>query len=119
MIEKLPYDKTSAESMTYDFLSKELTYHPELPQFSAEDLAARKDDRDFWQQLSEHLDCFRICDNCGRPMIEGYCVDDCDTYCSEVCMHEQYKEDVCKKLFDEGTAYYTVWYEDSISYNKE
>lgn len=30
---------------TYEFISKELTYHPELPQFSAEELAARKGDR--------------------------------------------------------------------------
>ncbi len=103
---------------TYDFISKELTYHPEMPQFSAKELVARRDDEEFWQELSEHLDCFRICDNCGRPMIEGYCVDDCDAYCSEVCIREQYKEDVYKELFEEGTAYNTVWYEDSISYNK-
>ena len=101
------------------FISKELTYHPELPQLSTEELAARKDDEEFWQELTESLDCFRVCDNCGRPMIEGFCVDDCDTYCSETCLHEQYDDEKYKAIFDEGTAYYTVWYEDSVSYNIE
>ncbi len=103
----------------YNFISEELSYHPELPQFSAEELFARRDDERFWQELSEDLDCFRICDNCGHPMIEGYCVDDCDTYCSEACLHGRYDDDEYQELFENNVAYYTTWYEDSVSYNKE
>ncbi len=111
--------KELSNTDTYNFISNELTYHPELPQYSVEKLAAHKDDEEFWLELSESLDCFRICDNCGRPMIEGFCVDDCDTYCSKACLHEQYDDEEYKELLKDGTAYYTVWYEDSVSYNNE
>ena len=39
----------------YEFISEELTYYPELPQFTAEELIARKDDNDSWEELEEQL----------------------------------------------------------------
>ena len=60
----------------YVFLSNEIAKHPELQQWTPEELFAKESDFDFWDELSEHLDCLRICDACNRPMIEGYCIDD-------------------------------------------
>lgn len=33
---------------TYDFISRGLTYHPELPQFSAKELAAPQGRKQYW-----------------------------------------------------------------------
>lgn len=115
----MKYMKELTNADTFVFISKELTYYPELPQFSADELANRRDDEEFWRELSEHLDCIRVCDNCGRPMIEGFCVNDCDSYCSEACLREQYTDEEYKKIFEDDIAYYTVWYEDSFAYNND
>lgn len=69
----------------------------------------------FWEQLGEHLDCFRVCDECGRPMIEGYVVDGGAVYCSEICLNKHISE---YDFTDNGDTYYTVWYEDSITYKE-
>ena len=68
------------------------------------------------ENLSEELDCFRICDECGKPMIEGYVVDGCNTYCSEDCLHKHITEDEFLSLFDNGNGdtYWTTWYEESL-----
>ena len=107
----------------FDFISSELNYHPELSQHSREELKAKCDDESFWLELQEHLDCFRICDICGRPIVEGYVVDDGrEIYCSESCLLKNYKKEQIKEIFQDangiGTSYYTNWYEESISYNK-
>ena len=66
-----------------------------------------------------HLDCFRVCEECGHPMIEGYVVDGCDTYCSKECLHKHITEDEFNAQYnnEDGNTYWTTWYEDSLSYN--
>ena len=72
----------------YDFISKEISKHPELQSVTKEDLMKHEDDFDYWDELCERLDCLRICDACQRPMIEGFCIDDGrEHYCSEQCLH--------------------------------
>lgn len=75
---------------------------------------------DFWDSLSEYLDCFRVCDECGRPMIEGYVVHGCDTYCSDECLHKHLTDEEFNILYDDGNGdtYWTTWYEDSITYRR-
>ena len=100
---------------TYDFISEELTYHPELPQYSPEELAARKDDMDFWSNLEEQLDCFRICDVCGEPMLEGFLVCGSMHYCSEECLQRDWTEeeylDLCED--EDNDTFWTTWFDNS------
>lgn len=67
-----------------------------------------------------YMDCFRICDECGKPMIEGYVVDGCDAYCSDECLHKHLTDKEFDHLYNDGSGdtYWTTWYEDSITYNK-
>lgn len=98
----------------YVFLSNEIAKHPELQQWTPEELFAKESDFDFWDELSEHLDSLRICDACNRPMIEGYCIDDGqEHYCSDDCLHSYYSEEEYIEMSDdeEGNSYWTVWWE--------
>lgn len=98
----------------YTFLSNEIAKYPELQQWTAEELLAKESDFDFWDELSEHLDCLRICDICHRPMIEGYCIDDGRAhYCSDDCLHHDYSDEEFQVVYDdgEGNSYWTVWWE--------
>lgn len=103
----------------YDFLKAEILCHPELEKRFKIDLEHVDDDA-FWEELIEKLDCFTICDVCGKPMIEGYIMNGTH-YCSDACLHEDYTDEQLEELLtDESTeCYYTNWYEDSISYNKQ
>ena len=105
---------------TYDFISKELTYHPELPQFSAQELEARKDDKELWDDLEDKLDCFRICDACGEPMIDGFLVYGADHYCSEECLHTVMTEEEYLKEYEEfgSDTFWTTWYENAKCFNE-
>ena len=87
-----------------------------------EGVLAQEEDVDFWDSLSEHLDCFRVCDECGKPMIEGYVVDGATTYCSDECLHKHLSDEEFKELYDNGNGdtYWTTWYEESEAMrNKE
>ena len=80
----------------YEFLAEECRQDADLWAEFGEGILSHTDDDEFWELLSEQLDCFRICEECGRPMIEGYVVNGCDTYCSDDCLHkhvspEEYK----------------------------
>lgn len=104
----------------YDFLKSEISCHPELQNRYDDDLKKYEGNLNFWEELSEQLDCFRVCDECHQPMIEGYCINNGDEhYCSEKCLQKHYTEDEWDKMSkdDESTSYYTIWYEDSIWYN--
>ena len=59
----------------YDFLSEELKYHSDIKHYTSKQLQKHEGDADFWNTLSESLDCFRVCEVCQKPMIVGYCVD--------------------------------------------
>jgi len=100
------------------FLEKECHQKADLWNKFGKGIQARTMDTDFWNELSEQLDCFRICDECGKPMIEGYVVDGCETYCSEECLHKHITDEEYNNLYDNGNGntYWTTWYEDSITY---
>ena len=104
---------------TYNFISKELTCHPELTQYSPEELKSHENDKKFWEKLWEDVDGFSICDHCGKPMLEGYSMDGTH-YCSKNCVLEDYTKEELKELCGVANSeyYYTNWYEDSITYNK-
>ncbi len=111
-------DKQYTNEYVYDFLAEECRQEKNCGAEFCERILSRMTDADFWELLSEQLDCFRICEECGKPMIEGYVVDGCNTYCSEECLHKHVSEEEYKKLYDnsEGDTYWTTWYEDSITF---
>lgn len=102
----------------YDFLAEECRCYPHLWAKFGAGILSRSEDVNFWNLLSEHLDCFRICDECGKPMIVGYVIDGCKTYCSDECLHKNLSDEEYQELYDEGNGdtYWTTWYEDSITY---
>ena len=57
----------------------------------------------------EHI---RVCSECGKPMTEGFCIEDgAEYYCSEECLHKNLTEEEYESLYDEGrgNSYYTSW----------
>jgi hypothetical protein len=59
--------------------------------------------------LLEHI---RVCSECGKPMTEGFCIEDgAEYYCSEECLHKNMTEEEYENLYDEGrgNSYYTSW----------
>ena len=83
-------------------------------------IETKTDDIEFWELLSTKLECFRICDGCGKPMIEGYVVDGCTVFCSEKCLYEHISPEEFDELSsdDNGDSYYTTWYEVSMTFKK-
>lgn len=57
----------------------------------------------------EELDSIRICEHCGKPMHEGYLVNDFDTYCSETCVRASLKS----IGWDERQFYHNLAYAES------
>ena len=58
------------------------------------------------------LEHIRVCSECGKPMYEGYCIEDgAEYYCSEECLHENLTDKEYENLYDEGRgdSYYTSW----------
>ncbi len=104
----------------YEFLAEECRYYPELWKEFGKGILSHTKDADFWESLSEELDCFRICEECGKPMIVGYVVDGCDTYCSDECLHKHLTYEEFKELYDDGNGdtYWTTWYEDSVTFKQ-
>ncbi len=98
----------------YEFVSNEIAKHPQLQQWTPLELFAKESEADFWEELSEELECLRICDICYRPMIEGYCIDDGRSYyCSDDCLHHAYSDEEFQAMYNdgEGNSYWTVWWE--------
>ena len=59
--------------------------------------------------LLEHI---RVCSECGKPMTEGFCIEDgADYYCSEECLHKNLTEEEYNDLYDDGKgeSYWTSW----------
>ena len=116
---KKQYDtKDGFRKGVYDFLVTECRNFPSLWEDFGEGILSHTSDADFWEQLNERLDCFRICDECGMPMIEGYVVDGCETYCSDDCLHKHLSDEEFNEHYDngDGDTYWTTWYEDSVTY---
>ena len=54
----------------------------------------------------------RCCSECGKPMYEGYCIENgLEYYCSDECLHKNLSEEEYNALHDEGNAdsYWTSW----------
>ena len=107
-------------NFVYEFLSVECKTIPGLWDEFKDGIITQTADVDFWEKLSEVLDCFRICDECGKPMIEGFVIEGCDTYCSEECLHKHISEEEYNNLYNNGNgeSYWTTWYEDSNTFNR-
>ena len=65
-------------------------------------------------ELVDELDLehIRVCSECGKPMTEGFCIEDgAEYYCSEECLHKNLTEEEYENLYDEGrgNSYYTSW----------
>lgn len=56
----------------------------------------------------------RICCVCGKPMKEGFCIQDGEAYyCSKDCLHEDFSEQIYRQMVEDGLAYWTQW-EDEV-----
>ena len=65
-------------------------------------------------ELVDELDLehIRVCSECGKPMYEGYCIENgAEYYCSEECLHKNLTDEEYENLYDEGRgdSYYTSW----------
>ena len=114
-------EKEYANKDVYGFLEEECSRNEVLEKKFGNGIASHINDVSFWEKLNEELDCFRICDECGRPMIEGYVVDGHDTYCSDECLHKHLTDDEFSILYENGNGdtYWTTWYEDSATFNSK
>ena len=104
----------------YKFLTEECRQFETLWEKYGDGITNYTTDADFWESLSEELDCFRICDECGKPMIVGYVVNGDDTYCSDECLHKHLTDEKFNELYDDGNSYtyWTTWYEDSKTFKQ-
>lgn len=63
-------------------------------------------------ELVDELDLehIRVCSECGKPMTEGFCIEDgAEYYCSEECLHKNLTEEEYDNLYDDGrgNSYWT------------
>lgn len=57
----------------------------------------------------------RTCDECGKGMNEGFCIDSgCEYYCSDACLHKHYTAEEWEEAYadGDGDSYWTTWDED-------
>ena len=111
--------KEPSNADVYDFLSEELTYHPELHQYSAEELATHKGDKEFWYELEDKLDCFRMCNACGEPMLDGFLIGGGEAYfCSEECRRTVMSDEEYMEQYEElgSDTFWTTWWDNSKRY---
>ena len=65
-------------------------------------------------ELVDELDLkhVRACSECGKPMTEGFCIEDgAEYYCSEDCLHKNLSDEEYENLYDDGrgNSYWTSW----------
>lgn len=51
----------------------------------------------------------RKCDACHKDMIEGYCIQDSEYFCSDDCLHSAYSPEEYDELNQEDLGYWTSW----------
>lgn len=63
----------------------------------------------------------RICSECGKEMVDGYCIGGGEEYyCTENCLYEHYTQKQYSDMYDAGVAYWTSWvYEDADKFPHE
>ena len=57
-------------------------------------------------------DTIKVCSECGKVMIEGYCIEGGQYYyCSDECLHKHFTKEDYEELYDDGNgdSYYTEW----------
>lgn len=63
-------------------------------------------------KLKEVSKNYRTCNECGKEMTEGYCIENgTEYYCSDECLHKNITEEEYLKLYDNGNgdSYWTEW----------
>jgi len=65
-------------------------------------------------ELVDELDLehIRVCSECGKPITEGFCIEDgAEYYCSEDCLHKNLSDEEYENLYDDGrgNSYWTSW----------
>lgn len=63
-------------------------------------------------QFKETSKNYRTCNECGKEMTEGYCIENgIEYYCSDECLHKNITEEEYLKLYDNGNgdSYWTEW----------
>jgi len=106
-----------------DVLREEIMAHPNLEQFFTEKVGMSLRqymtgyviDNTNVEELVDELDLqhSRCCSECGKPMYEGFCIEDgAEYYCSEECLHKHLSEEEYNELYDDGNgnSYWTsLW----------
>jgi hypothetical protein len=105
-----------------DVLREEIMAHPNLEQFFTDKVGMNLRqymtsyviDNTSVEELVNELDLqhSRCCSECGKPMYEGFCIEDgADYYCSEECLYKHLSEEEYNQLYDEerGNSYWTSW----------
>ena len=55
----------------------------------------------------------RICSECGKEMVDGYCLGGGEEYyCTENCLYERYTQKQYSDMYDAGVAYWTSWIDE-------
>ena len=63
----------------------------------------------------------RECDECGKEMWDGFCVENgMEYYCSEECLHKHYTDEEWEEMCDDGNgdSYWTDWYDEYEEYKR-
>lgn len=63
--------------------------------------------------LENEIDQLRICDDCGKILEEGYCINSGEEHYCTTCLHKHYSEEEYAQMSagDEAESYYTIWNE--------
>jgi hypothetical protein len=67
------------------------------------------------QDYTKGLKEMRICDKCGKEMLEGYVIEGgFEYYCSKECLLKEMTWEEFLELYDdgEGDSYWTEWYDE-------
>lgn len=55
----------------------------------------------------------RTCNVCGKPMTDGFCVEDgIEYYCSDECLHKVYTDGEYEKMCVYDEIYWTTWFDE-------
>ena len=69
--------------------------------------------KEFSDLIDKHNLPIRICTHCNKPMIQGYCINDGDSYfCSKECLDEKFTQSEQEELeigSDSSNSYWTNW----------
>jgi hypothetical protein len=64
----------------------------------------------------------RICDECGKEMTSGYCINGgMEYYCCDECLHKHYSTEEYKEMYDDGNgeSYWTEWDDEGSTSNSD